>query len=339
MKSVNTNSHIHSPYSFSAFKSINDIVDAAQRDCVKVLGINDFYSTKGYDEFGRLALDKKIYPLYNVEFVAFEPEYQKEKIRVNDPLNYGRVYFVGKGLDRVNGLSKLSNKHKETLKNTIDSQVVRIKMMIDKVNNLFGSNLVSYENILTNTAKDYVGERHVAKEIKRVYDANGMTESEIRNKLLKRGGSAYVEESEADFIKLEDCVEIIRSAGGIPCYPVLFDHGNNNFTEYESDLEKMYSSLSKMGVRHLDIMPDRNNTDQLNRLVDFFDKKGFYIMFGTEHNTDEMKPVKVSHKNGIELSPELVGISYKGCCSIAAWQAKYSEENINIGDEIIKSYT
>lgn len=314
-------------------------MDAAHRDYVKVLGINDFYSTKGYDEFGKLALEKKIYPLYNIEFVALEPKYQREKIRVNDPSNYGRVYFVGKGLDPINKLDKLSDKHKETLKNTIQSQAYRIKTMINKVNDLFHSNLISYDDIIKNSAKDFVGERHVAKEIKRVYDVKGMSESEIRSKFLKRGGAAYVEESEDDFLKLEDCVEIIRSAGGIPCYPVLFDHGKNDFTEYESDLEKMYKNLSEMGVRHLDIIPDRNNVDQLNRLVQFFDKKGFYIMFGTEHNTEEMKSVRVTHKNGIELGLHLVDISYKGCCSIAAWQCKYSEENIKAGDQIIKSYT
>ena len=45
------NAHIHTPYSFSAFSSIAEALDKAVTEGVKVVGINDFYSTDGYVRF------------------------------------------------------------------------------------------------------------------------------------------------------------------------------------------------------------------------------------------------------------------------------------------------
>ena len=45
------NGHIHSPYSFSAFKSIAEAVRLAALEDVMVLGINDFYMRDGFAEF------------------------------------------------------------------------------------------------------------------------------------------------------------------------------------------------------------------------------------------------------------------------------------------------
>ena len=47
---VDVNAHLHTPYSFSAFESIDQALDMAAAEGVKVVGINDFYSTDGYKE-------------------------------------------------------------------------------------------------------------------------------------------------------------------------------------------------------------------------------------------------------------------------------------------------
>lgn len=334
---IYTNSHVHSPYSFSAFKSIGEMFDLAKKDGLKVLGINDFYSSAGYEEFCKLAHLNTIYPMYNMEFLALEPSLQNSKVRINDPLNYGRMYIVGKGFG-VTGFEDMNSKCRKLLTNAIDYQVVRTKKIIDKVNEIFNSNLISYDSIMKNGAKDFVTERHIAREIKRVYDTEDMSELDIRTKMLKRGGTAYIEESEENFLTVTQCIEVIKSANGVPCYPVLFDHGSGQFTEFERNLEGMYEFLVKLGIRHLDVIPDRNSIDNLERLVEFFDARGFYIMFGTEHNTHEMKRLRVTHKNGTELDSRLVDIAYKGCCSIAAWQSGKSEDDIEFGDYMIKKY-
>ena len=49
------NGHIHTPHSFSAFSNIEQAFELAKTEGVSVLGINDFYTTDGYDEFAELA--------------------------------------------------------------------------------------------------------------------------------------------------------------------------------------------------------------------------------------------------------------------------------------------
>lgn len=44
------NAHIHTPYSFSAYGSISEALDRAAAEGVRIVGINDFYSTDGFRE-------------------------------------------------------------------------------------------------------------------------------------------------------------------------------------------------------------------------------------------------------------------------------------------------
>ena len=94
----NVNGHVHSPYSFSAFKSIESMLSKAQEEDIKVLGINDFNVTDGYKEFCELSLIYKVFPLFNIEFITLSKDYQQRGILVNDRNNPGRIYFSGKGL-------------------------------------------------------------------------------------------------------------------------------------------------------------------------------------------------------------------------------------------------
>ena len=63
---LKVNSHIHTPYSFSAFESIEQAFEMARSEGVRVLGINDFFVTDGYDEFGRTAGKYGIYPIFSI---------------------------------------------------------------------------------------------------------------------------------------------------------------------------------------------------------------------------------------------------------------------------------
>ena len=58
----NINGHIHTPHSFSAFSSIEQAFELAKKEDVSVLGINDFYTTDGYNEFAKLAKKRKGLP-------------------------------------------------------------------------------------------------------------------------------------------------------------------------------------------------------------------------------------------------------------------------------------
>ncbi len=71
---TNVNTHIHTPYSFSSFESISQAVSMAKQQNISVLGINDFNTTEGYDEFASACEQFGVYPLFNIELVSLNQE-------------------------------------------------------------------------------------------------------------------------------------------------------------------------------------------------------------------------------------------------------------------------
>jgi len=107
------NGHFHTPFSFSAFTEMEQAFQMAEAEGVQVLGINDFYTTDGYNEFSALAKKYKIFPLFNIEFMSLQKDLQEANVRVNDPSNPGRTYLSGKGLTAP---LVLADKQKKLLK-------------------------------------------------------------------------------------------------------------------------------------------------------------------------------------------------------------------------------
>jgi hypothetical protein len=149
---------------------------------------------------------------------------------------------------------------------------------------------------------------------------NAALENEIRSNLLKSGGAAFVEEDENSFMELKKIMRIIIKAGGIPCYPVLLDDPTGKCTEFESDPERLHTSLSQLGIGCIELIPGRNDFNILKNFVEFFHNKGYIITFGTEHNTPEMIPLTVTTRGNIPLDDSLKNIAWEGACVIAAHQ-------------------
>lgn len=343
-----TNGHIHTPYSFSAFADMNTIFTMAKEENVSVLGINDFFVTDGYKAFCQGSVRNKVFPLFNIEFIGLLKEQQKKGIRINDPNNPGRIYFSGKGLDypfSPGWLQKLK------LNNVIRESQNQVKAMIEKLNQLIvpvnPSLALSYESIRKKFAYDLVRERHLAKAVRSIATENfpdpdkricfletlyggrksnaglendALLENEIRSILLKSGGAAFVEENESAFLDLKKIINIIIKAGGIPCYPVLLDDASGELTEFESNPEKLHESLSSMKISCIELIPGRNNLSVLKDFVEYFDDKGYLITFGTEHNTPEMIPLRVSARGMQALDEKLKQIAWNSACVIAAHQ-------------------
>lgn len=342
------NGHIHTPYSFSAFDKLETAFTMAKDEQVTVLGINDFFVTDGFEAFNIGCLRNNIFPLFNIEFIGLLKEEQKKGIRINDPNNPGRIYFSGKGLDYPFNLSWIK---KWQLNKVIKKSQNQIKAMIGKLNNLIQqinpSLSIKYEDIKKKFAHNLVRERHLAKAVRYLaienYDTTdnqlrfieslyggkqsktGMSnpaalENEIRSNLLKAGGAAFVEEDESSFLELKKIKKIIIEAGGIPCYPVLLDDASGKYTEFEADAEKLFKTLSSLGIGCVELIPGRNDSSVLKNFVEFFDKKGFVITFGTEHNTPELTPIAVTARGSVSLDESLKKISWNGACVIAAHQ-------------------
>jgi hypothetical protein len=342
------NGHIHTPYSFSAFKALDIAFKMAVEEKIAVLGINDFYVTDGYDAFHKGCLINKIFPLFNIEFIGLLKEEQKKGIRINDPNNPGRIYFSGKGLDYPFQVGWIQRRQLRTVKKESQAQ---IKAMISKLNHLINLEKpalkLSYGTIKKKYAHELVRERHLAKALRElaitispageeqlhflesIYGGRksktGMSnpaalENEIRSNLLKSGGAAFVEEDENSFLELRKIIKIIIRAGGIPCYPVLLDDPSGKCTEFESDPEKLYNSLKRLGIECIELIPGRNDYGILKNFVEFFYKKGFVITFGTEHNTPEMLPLTITTRGSKPLDESLKKIAWEGACVIAAHQ-------------------
>ena len=348
------NNHLHTPFSFSAFTSIEQIFLMAKKENIVSVGINDFFTTDGYDEFNSFALKHKVYPVFNIEFIGLLKDFQDKGIRVNDPNNPGRIYFSGKGLPfpfklSANQLNSLMSVQAESQRHIIE--------MIEKANKLFlkvGVDIsLDYAEIKGLYAKNLVRERHLAKAIYNevIKKCNGnkdrinelftliysgtepaskaddmaAVENEIRSRLLKTGGAAFVPEDESAFLPLPQIIEIIKSAGGIPCYPTLLDDAKGNFTDFEKDWEKMFEYLKELNIGCIELIPNRNCIEVLEEFVYFFRSRNFIIVLGTEHNSPDMIPLTPCCRNNVPLSDKLKAISYEASCVLAAHQQYKAE--------------
>jgi predicted metal-dependent phosphoesterase TrpH len=340
------NGHFHTPFSFSAFTEIEQVFKMAKAEGISVLGINDFYTMDGYPEFTALAVQYRIFPLYNIEFMALQKDLQAAGVRVNDPNNPGRTYFSGKGLKFPVALSApmltlLTQVQVESNRQTAT--------MIDKLNTWLSETGIdiefSFDGIRKKYAKNMVRERHIAKALRQAITEQYPTEAaqqaawtkifggkapksplteaaalenEIRGNLLKSGGKAFVPEDDKAFLSLEQVIALIIDAGGIPCYPVLLDNAKGELTDYEADYESLYRNLTAKKVFSLELIPGRNKPEIMEAFVNFFHEKGFVITFGTEHNTPQLDPVTVFGGDSKPLSPAMKRIGYEGSCVIAA---------------------
>ncbi|RIJ50113.1 hypothetical protein D1614_05040 [Maribellus luteus] len=344
----NINGHIHTPHSFSAFSNIEQPFEMAKAEDVSVLGINDFYTTDGYNEFAEMAQKHQIFPLFNIEFMALQNDLQQAGIRVNDPSNPGRTYFSGKGLRQPAKMSEASLQKISSLQTESNRQTYE---MVEKLNAFLAENAIDLQfdaaELQNRLAKNLFRERHIAqairiavfekedtdlgraklfnaifqgKAVKSAIDDVAGLENEIRGNLLKAGGAAFVPEDPKAFLSLEEVKELIIDAGGIPCYPVLLDFGNANFTDYEADKEKLLAELKSKNVFSIELIPGRNNFDIFKDFVQFFHQNDFVITFGSEHNTPQLDPVKLCCGGGIDLDEELKQINYEGTAIVAAHQ-------------------
>jgi len=342
------NAHLHTPYSFSAFNSMEQIFSMASSEKISVLGINDFFVADGYDAFYKHSMQSRIFPLFNIEFIGLLVKEQKNNIRVNDPNNPGRTYFCGKGLDYPH---ELEPQYECLLRNIRYESQIQMKEMIEKTNSIFHSFSpkisLKYSEIKRLYARELVRERHIArairmavfdklksenerseflkklfngKEVKSDLNNEAAMENEIRANLLKAGGRAFVAEDPATFLPLPEIIEIILDAGGIPCYPVLLDDSNGKYTEYESNKQSLLKELEAMNVFCIELIPGRNDLAILKDFVQFFHDNKFVITFGTEHNTPELIPLLVTARGNQPLDPDLKKISWEGASVIAAHQ-------------------
>lgn len=346
---IKVNAHLHTPYSFSAFSQLEEALDRAVAENVKVVGINDFYTAAGYDAWAKGCKERELYPLFNIELISLNEEDQKAGLRVNDPGNPGRTYISGKGLaypfklgepyaTQLAGVLKESNAQ-------VDAMCRKLNGILLEVNAGFILDIRWIKNTLT---KGMFRERHLAKalrlkvcetcendeekikttfskifggkELKSLLNDVAGVENEIRGNLLKAGGGAFVQEDPKAFLPLKTVCEIILAAGGIPTYPFLADDAKGGYTDFEGDLERVAKQLKERGFHSVEFITTRNGLELLEKYAVYLHEQGFVVTFGSEHNTPAMEPIELFARNSTPLTEKLMQINYEGACVIAAHQ-------------------
>ena len=347
---ADVNAHLHTPYSFSAFTDVKQALDMAAQEGVKVVGINDFYSTDGYLEWREECGLRRLFPLFNIEFISLNAEDQAAGLRVNDPNNPGRTYISGKGLACPVTLQGEEARQLAAVKAESNAQVERMCAKLNAhlaaVGEEFSLDFTQIEKELT---RGSIRERHLAKALRLAVDAHShcnhcktnhyekifgqpikadvdniaAVENEIRSRLLKAGGAAFVPEDPKAFLPMEAVQRIIEAAGGIPTYP----------TDFEGDLQKAADTLKKRGFRSVEFITTRNTTAVLERYAGYLEDEGFIVTFGSEHNTPAMEPIRLRTRDADGLSEKLRAINWRGACAVAAHQAGL--DSIAAGEELI----
>ncbi len=351
---LNVNAHLHTPYSFSAFRDISDALDRAVKENVKVVGINDFYTAKGFKEWKKGCEKRKLYPLFGIEFISLSQEDKNSGVRVNDPVNPGRTYLSGKGMSYP---FRLPEPYASELRAVEAESNKQVEKMFYKLNDyLFELNVgfeLNFNRIKEELVLDSFRERHLARALRmKIYefckDDEGKissilttifggkalktslsdiagVENEIRSNLLKAGGAAYVPEDLTAFLPIQNVCDIILAAGGIPTYPFLADNVNGEYTDFERDLEAVADKLTERGIYSVEFITTRNDINLLEKYAGYLYDNGFVVTFGSEHNSPVMEPIELFARNGVPLTDRLKKINYEGACVIAAHQHVVSQ--------------
>ena len=161
------NAHLHTPYSFSAFRNIPQALDMAVTEKVQVMGINDFYTTDGYTEWAGECAKRGIFPLFNIEYISLNKTDQLAGLKVNDPGNPGRTYLSGKGLAYPAVMEEPYASALESVRSESNKHVAGMCIKLNELLLQIGAGFqLDFDIIRKEMTKGMVRERHLAKAIR-----------------------------------------------------------------------------------------------------------------------------------------------------------------------------
>jgi hypothetical protein len=306
------NLHLHTNYSFSSFRSPCEAVWQATEERLLALGINDHYTVEGHAEFRAACEVAKLPATFSMEAVAMDREYESRGLLMNDPGNPGRVYLSAKGVTSYPRQDQPGGQQLAGLRAALEQ---RNRAMTAKLAALFqeklGNTGPSWNEVMNLTPAGNTTERHIAKAVylklesvaggdagvpellakfcdapPAKTDASSL-QGFIRAKLLKAGGSCYVEESPEAFLGIDEMRDMYLHFGAIPTYPALL----NPVTEFEADVSGLFDTLESRGWIALEVIPFRNTRERLAALMTEARRRHWPVFTGTEHNTPDPKPL------------------------------------------------
>lgn len=309
---LGTNTHIHTNYSFSCFRSPAEAAWRAWQAGVEIFGINDHYTVEGHAEFGAACAVLGLPATFSIEAVAMDRAAEAEGLLCNDPGNPGRIYLCGKGVTRRDDPRAAA-----TLAELRRHLERRNRAMVARVDGHFQTRLgdagIGWDSIVAQTPCGNTTERHIALAVVRRLEAlaprpeafavafqrlcdaapasdDAGRQNQVRGALLKAGKACYEPEDPAAFPSVAALRELYLQLGAIPTYPVL----GNPLTGGEQDPEALCDRLAGWGIHALELIPSRNTDERVAAVLAAAARRGWPVFDGTEHNTPAMEPLLTS---------------------------------------------
>jgi len=256
--------HMHTTASDGEL-SVKELIDMAIKTNLETIAITDHDTIDNIQESIDYAKGK------NVEIVP------GIEIRTNDPkYNYDNIDVIGLFVDHKNReLIEFTKKIKK-------ERITQKKKMIEKLQKLGFD--ISFEEV-AKTVKGSFGRPHIARVLLKKYPKLSSVQ-EVFDKYLSIGKPAYAQRELN--IKIEECINIIKKAGGIP---ILAHPGIYN-VEYSIELINYFLSLGGLGIE-VYYPYDKIcsiSLDESRRKVDFYkklaDEKGIVISGGSDYHNE-----------------------------------------------------
>jgi hypothetical protein len=344
------NTHVHLPPNFSAFDTVEDAVASGAREGVRVMGSSNFHDFGVYARFAEAARSSGVAALFGLEFISVLEEQQRLGVKINDPANPGRAYVCGKGIPAPTDPSTETERRMRLARAMNEARAER---MVERMAGLFAEAglatdidaativaLVAARNEVP-PAWVVLQERHVALGFQellfgrltsgdrsafldRLYgrppaaapDDAVAVQGELRARLMRAGGAAFVEETPIPF---DEGLALVLGLDAIPCYPTLAD-GADPICGYEAPSSALVDRVLGHGIHAAELIPVRNSPAVVDEYVATFRDAGLFVLVGTEHNTQERIPLAPTCLGGVPLSPRVLDICWEGTCVVAAHQ-------------------
>lgn len=323
------NLHCHSFFSFNGYGySPSALAWLAKKEGYKAIGIVDFDTIDGVDEFLQVCDIFEVRGSAGIETRSYFPEFSDRVI--NSPGEPGVSYVMGVGFPS----SFIPVESKPILEDMQNRAINRNKVIINRVNTVLSPVSIDYQSdVVPLTPGKNVTERHIVQAYvlaarKNTSDVVGFwrekleisieeaenlindqtgLQNTIRKKLMKRGGVGYIEPTSASFPLLEDVNELIISCGAIPCIAWL-----DGTSQGEMDAEELFSLQIEKGAAALNIIPDRNwnikdkkiknrKVENLYQMVEMAKDFNLPLNIGTEMNRYDSP--KIDDFDSAELLP------------------------------------
>lgn len=172
------NSHIHLPPNFSAFDTVSQAIQLASQQKVRIVGLSNYYDYSVYEDFGRLARQNGIFPLFGLEIIGMQEELRQQGVKVNDPGNPGKIYICGKGITKF---KPMTPRAKALIQIIRDNDSKRMADMTGKLAGVFESHGIRTglddKTIIGRVSRRhdcdpktvYLQERHLAQAFQEVF--------------------------------------------------------------------------------------------------------------------------------------------------------------------------